>query len=215
MYKCCIFDMDGTLADTIHSIAYFGNNALAEIGLPPIDTETYKILVGNGAEILIHRALDHYGCDTKENFDKVFPKYKSDYDADFMYLTKPYDGIMELLKELKSRQIKIAILSNKPHPTAKKVSDLMFGDELIDICRGETPEVPIKPDPKGLFLLLDEFSCKPEECIYIGDTGTDVETGKAAGAFTIGVLWGFRQASELKDADAIISHPGEILSFID
>ena len=215
MYKCCIFDMDGTLADTIHSIAYFGNNALAEIGLPPIDAETYKILVGNGAETLVHRMLAHYDCDTKENFDKVFPKYKSDYDADFMYLTKPYDGIMELLKELKSRQIKIAILSNKPHPTAKKVSDLMFGDELIDICRGETPEVPIKPDPKGLLLLLDEFSCKPEECIYIGDTGTDVETGKAAGAFTIGVLWGFRQASELKDADAIISHPGEILSFID
>ncbi len=207
--------MDGTLADTIHSIAYFGNNALAEIGLPPIDAETYKILVGNGAEILIHRALDHYGCDTKENFDKVFPKYKSDYDADFMYLTKPYDGIMELLKELKSRQIKTAILSNKPHPTAKKVSDLMFGDELIDICRGETPEVPIKPDPKGLFLLLDEFSCKPEECIYVGDTGTDVATGKSAGAFTVGVLWGFRKKPELEDADAIISHPREILSFLD
>ncbi len=215
MYKCCIFDMDGTLADTIHSIAYFGNKALAEIGLPPIDTETYKILVGNGAETLIHRALDHYGCDTKENFDKVFPKYKSDYDADFMYLTRPYDGIMELLKELKARQIKTAILSNKPHSTAKKVSNIMFGDELIDICRGETPEVPIKPDPKGLFLLLEEFSCKPEECIYIGDTGTDVATGKSAGAFTIGVLWGFRKKTELENADAIISHPSEILTFLD
>lgn len=215
MFKCCIFDMDGTLSDTIRSIAYFGNKALAEIGLPPIDTETYKMLVGNGAAILVHRMLDQYGCDTEENFGKVFPKYKSDYDADFMYLTEPYNGIMELLRELKTRGIKTAILSNKPHSTAQKVSDIMFGGELIDICRGETPEVPIKPDPKGLFMLLEEFSCKPEECIYVGDTGTDVATGKAAGAFTVGVLWGFRKAPELKDADAIISHPSEILSFLD
>jgi len=215
MFKCCIFDMDGTLADTINSIAYFGNKALAEIDLPPIDVETYKILVGNGAELLIHRALNHYGCDTEENFSKIFLKYKSEYDADFMYLTKPYDGIMDLLKELKARGIKTAILSNKPHSTAKKVSDIMFGDELIDICRGEVPEVPIKPDPKGLFLLLEEFGCLPEECIYVGDTGTDVETGKGAGAFTVGVLWGFRKKPELKAADAIISHPSEILNFLD
>ncbi|MBR2180916.1 MAG: HAD family hydrolase [Oscillospiraceae bacterium] len=215
MFKCCIFDMDGTLSDTIESIAYFGNKALAEIGLPPIDTETYKLLVGNGAELLIHRALDHYGCDTTENFNIVFPKYKADYDADFMYLTKPYDGIMEVLTELKALGIKTAILSNKPHSTAQKVSDIMFGDKLIDICRGETPEVPIKPDPKGLFLLLEKFGCTPEECIYVGDTGTDVETGKAAGAFTVGVLWGFRKKPELLAADAIISHPLELLTFID
>lgn len=215
MFKCCIFDMDGTLANTIHSIAYFGNKALSEIGLPPIDAETYKVLVGNGAKSLIHRALDHYGCDSEENFNKVFTKYKADYDADFMYLTEPYDGIMELLKELKVRGMKTAILSNKHHPTAKKVSDLMFGDELIDVCRGEVPEVPIKPDPKGLFLLLEEFGCKPEECIYVGDTGTDIETGKSAGAFTVGVLWGFRKKPELLAADAIISHPSEILTFLD
>ena len=77
------------------------------------------------------------------------------------------------------------------------------------------PEVPIKPDPKGLFLLLEEFGCKPEECIYVGDTCTDVETGKAAGAFTVGVLWGFRKKPELLASDAIVSHPLEILSFLD
>ncbi len=215
MYKCCIFDMDGTLANTIDSIAYFGNEALAEIGLAPVDVEKYKIFVGDGAATLIHRLLNYYDCDTPENFEKVFFKYKTDYDNDFMYLTKPYDGIMELLEELKNRGIKTGILSNKPHSTAQKVSDIMFGDRLIDICRGETPAVPVKPDPTGLVMLLNEFGVKPEECIYIGDTGTDVKTGKGAGAFTVGVLWGFRKRPELEPADAVIEHPAEILKFLD
>ncbi len=215
MYKCCVFDMDGTLADTIESIAYFGNAALAEIGLAPVDVERYKIFVGDGAATLVHRLLDFHGCDTPENFETVFHKYKSDYDDDFMYLTKPYDGIIELLEELKKRGIKVGIFSNKPHSTAQKVSDIMFGSRLIDICRGENAGVPVKPDPTGLFMLLDDFGAKPEECIYIGDTGTDVETGKSAGAFTVGVLWGFRKRPELEPADAVISHPSEILKFLD
>ncbi len=215
MIKACIFDMDGTVVNTINSIAYFGNNALESASLPPIDTEEYKYMVGNGAKTLVERMMERVSAD-KKLFPKVFEKYSTDYDNDFLYLTEPYDGIIDMLKALKEKGIITTILSNKPHITALKVSDSLFGAELIDLCYGARDSIALKPDPQGVFEILKELNLKKEECVYIGDTSTDMKTGKGAGLYTIGVLWGFRKREELEEngADAIISHPAELLNII-
>lgn len=216
MIKACIFDMDGTVANTINSIKYFANNALKKAGLDEIDTETYKVIVGNGAKVLVERMLKTVGADEKY-FDEVSFEYNTKYDNDFLYLTEPYEGIIDMLKELKKLGIKAAILSNKPHGTAIKVSEALFPDGLIDVCYGGREGVALKPDPQGVFDIIDELGVKKEECLYIGDTGTDMKTGKGAGLYTVGVLWGFRKEPELLEngADAIISHPSELLDIVD
>lgn len=216
MIKACIFDMDGTTVDTINSIAYFANKALNKHSLPSIDTEKYKEIVGDGARVLVERMIKETGGNT-EKTDLVFKEYSSTYDNDFLYLAKPYEGVMELLNELKQRGIKVAILSNKPDGTTKKISNALFGDELIDICLGGVDGMRLKPCTDGLMYIIDKLSLKKEECLYIGDTSTDMKTGKNGGVFTIGVLWGFRKRDELEreGADAIVSHPSEILRIIE
>ncbi len=216
MIKACIFDMDGTVVNSLNTIAYFANNALKEAGLPTIDTEEYKYLVGNGAKTLIKRMIKTIGAD-EDFFEKVFEKYSKDYNNDFLYFTEPYEGIIDMLKAIKAKGIITTILSNKPHVTAVKVSDALFSEELIDICYGARDKIALKPDPAGVFNIIDELGLKKEECIYIGDTSTDMLTGKSAGLYTVGVLWGFRKRDELEDngADAIISHPSELLNIID
>ena len=206
-----IFDFDGTLVNSLPSITYFANKALNKFGLPSIPMERYKTLVGNGAVNLTRRMLKEVGAD-ESMFDKVYHEYFDTYDQNFSYLTEPYEGIMDMIKELKKRGCKIAIVSNKPHITTVKICDELFGD-LIDICRGQTENCPIKPDPTAVLETIEQLGAKKEDCIYCGDTITDMETGKNAGLYTVGVLWGFRGIDELKsgEPDKIISHPSEIL----
>ena len=212
MLKLCIFDMDGTLVDTIKSIAYFANNALNKYGLPSIETERYKILVGNGAKVLVERMIKEVGG-TEEQFEKVLPEYNTTYDDDFLYLTEAYVGVCEMLKELKELGVKTAILSNKPDSTAKKVAEALFEDGLVDVCYGGRDGIALKPDPEGVFAILEEFNVEKSECLYIGDTATDIKTAKNAGLTNIGVLWGFRDRAELEGAgaDYIIEKPSEII----
>ena len=215
MIKACIFDMDGTVSNTINSIAYFANKALKKAGLPEIETEVYKKLVGNGAKVLVERMLKTVGAD-ESFYDEVAYEYNTKYDADFLYLTEPYDGIIDMLKTLKSSGIKVAILSNKPHSTAVKVSGALFSDKLVDICYGGREGIALKPDPAGVYEIIDELGLKKEECLYIGDTATDMKTGKNSGLYTIGVLWGFRDREELENggADKIIAHPSELVEIV-
>ena len=212
MLKLCIFDMDGTLVDTISSIAYFANRALNMYGLPSIEENHYKIMVGNGARVLCERMIERVGG-SKEQLEKVYPEYNESYDNDFLYLTKPYDGCIEMLGALKEMGVKTAILSNKPDSTAKKVSDALFEGGLIDVCYGGRDGIALKPDPAGVFEILKEFGVEKDEVLYIGDTATDIKTAKNAGLTNIGVLWGFRDRAELEGAgaDYIISHPREIV----
>lgn len=214
--KACIFDLDGTLSDTLNSIAYFGNKALQRCGLNKIPVEQYKVLAGNGAKTLVRRMLEYNDCHDEDLFNKVFEYYCDTYDSNFLYLTKAYDGIHELLDKLKGMGIKIAVLSNKPHSTTKKVIDSLFGGDCFDACFGGREGVPLKPDPQALTEIIEGLKVKPEECVYIGDTATDMQTGKNAGVFTVGVLWGFRGRAELEEAcaDLIISHPLELAEFV-
>lgn len=215
MIKACIFDMDGTVSNTINSIAYFANNALKSAGLPAIETEVYKKLVGNGAKVLVERMLSTVGAGS-EHFEKVSFEYNTKYDADFLYLTEPYEGILDMLHALKGMGIKVTILSNKPHDTAVKVSDALFGSQLVDICYGAREGVALKPDPAGVYDIINGLGLNKEECLYIGDTATDMKTGKGADLYTVGVLWGFRDREELEQggADEIISHPSELIDII-
>lgn len=212
--KAYIFDFDGTLVNSLPSIAYFANKALNKHGLPSIPVEKYKKLVGNGAVKLVKRMLREVNADPSI-FDDVYNEYYYSYDRNFSYLTEPYDGIIDMLNELKKNGCKTAVVSNKPNVTTKKICDELFGD-LIDVCRGQVDGFPIKPDPAGVLEIIKQFDVEKEDCVYCGDTITDMETGKNAGLYTIGVLWGFRDVEELKEGkpQKIISHPSEILETI-
>lgn len=214
MKKAVIFDLDGTVSNTIDTIAYFANLALEHFGYPPIETEKYKYLIGNGAKVLVERMLKTVGAPA-ERFDEVYPYYVAEYDKDFMFLTRPYDGIVEMLDALKAKGIKVAVLTNKPHITACKVIEDLFGERIL-LCRGVKEDGICKPAPDGVYEILKTFGVKKEEVLYVGDTGTDMETGKNAGLFTVGVTWGFRKRDELEEngANAIIDKPAELLNLL-
>ncbi len=215
MTKLCIFDLDGTLTDTIPAISHFGNTALEKFGFPKIVPERYKILVGNGRDLLVHRMLAETGADTEENFEKVGKAYDAAYEADPLYQTKAYDGIIELLDKLKENGIKIAVLTNKPDNVAQDVVKLFFGDRF-DVVFGQREGVKIKPNPEAAILIAKELSVDVSETVFIGDTYVDITTGKSAGMTAIGVLWGFRNEEELKNAgaDYIVSNAEEISEIV-
>lgn len=216
MIKLCIFDLDGTVLDTVHTIAYYGNYALQKHGIAPIDAEEYKYFAGNGAVNLIKRALRFRNELTEETFQKVFADYNAAYNADTSYLTAPFSGMQETLDGIKARGIKMAILSNKPHFATCGVISSLFGEGYFDCVYGQREDVPIKPDPTAVLQIMEEMNAKPEECLYIGDTGTDMKTGKNAGLYTVGVLWGFRGKAELLEsgADVIIEKPQQLLDCV-
>lgn len=216
MIKACVFDLDGTLLNTIDTITYYGNLSLEHYGIEPYTTDEYKYLVGNGAKILVERMLDGRGfSNDAEMFNKVFTYYNEKYNSDVEYLTAPYDGICELLDNLKSKGIKTAVLSNKPdYAACEAVKTFLNG--YFDVVHGQREGVKIKPSPEGVFEILDELGLNSDEILYIGDTATDMQTGKSANAYTIGVLWGFRLRDELEgaNADIIINHPMEIMDIL-
>lgn len=209
--KAYIFDLDGTLSDTLSSIAFYCNTALKKYDFSEIETEQYKYLVGNGRDKLIHRALRHNGADTEENFKKVCTEYDRLYENDVICLAKPYDGITDMLTALKENGIKIAVLSNKPHNVTVKIVKILFGD-IFDAVYGYRENVALKPEPDGALLLAKELGITPSNCVFIGDTDNDILTGVNAGMKTIGVLWGFRNEQELRNAgaDYIVNTASEI-----
>lgn len=216
MIKACIFDCDGTLLDTLISIAYCANLALKDYGLEEIPVEEYKHLVGDGAYVLIDRCLRRTGGDGQSLFESVFTRYMDYFQEGCMYQVAPYAGIAELLQGLRSAGIKTAVLSNKPDDQTKKVIAECFENELFDLVLGYREEIPKKPAPDGALFIAKVLGVKPEECLYIGDTNTDMQTGNSAGMNTVGVLWGFRERAELEENKAahIVAEPKEIWKYL-
>ena len=216
MYKCVVFDLDGTIADTIDTITYFANFALEKFGLPIIEKDRYKYLVGDGYKVLIKRMLKEVGQENYGSYEELAGFYHDEYDKNSMYLTKAFEGMHKLISELKEKNIKLAVLSNKPEGAVKMVASKLYGD-VFDLCFGYKEGVVLKPDPTLLFEIIEKLGCSPEECVYVGDTDTDMKTGKNAGAFTVGVLWGFRREDELlkTGADFIAKTPSDILKLIE
>ncbi len=216
MKKAVIFDLDGTLSDSIHSIKYCADKALEPLGYGPFSEKQYMYFVGDGAANLIKRALTEGGDGSLQHFDEAFASYRELFREGCMYQVEPYDGIRELLARLKDRGVAIAVLSNKPHAETVHVIETLFGEGYFDVIWGQMENVPIKPSPEGVFRILEQLSLTPQDILYLGDTATDMKTGKGAGAYTVGALWGFRERKELEDnhADAIIEHPLELLQYL-
>ena len=214
--RAVIFDLDGTLSDSIASIKYCADRAVEPLGMGPFTVEQYCYFIGDGAANLIKRCLVAGGDPELVHFEEAFSRYKEIFREHCMYEVKPYDGIPELLAELKRRDIRIAVLSNKPHAETVRVVEELFGRGYFDAIQGQKPDVAIKPSPEGVRQILERLGLTAEELLYLGDTGTDMRTGKAAGAFTVGALWGFRERKELEEhhADAVIGHPLELLSYL-
>lgn len=214
--KAVIFDLDGTLSDSINSIKYCADKALAKVGYGPFSVKQYQYFVGDGAANMVRRALETGGDTEHAYFEEVFAEYKEIFRDNCMYEVKPYEGIRELLTALKEKGLKLAVLSNKPHVETLRVIETLFGESCFDVIQGQKDNVPIKPSPVGVFRILEQLELTAEEILYLGDTATDMKTGKGAGAFTVGALWGFREREELEaaHADAIIAHPLELLEYI-
>lgn len=212
--KAYLFDLDGTLVNSIFSIAHFANEALESYGLKKLDTNLYKTFVGDGAKTLITRVLEHQGAYSESLLKKVLKRYNESYDEDYLYLCEVYDGIEELVKKLKEEGSFVGVLSNKPHSTTVKIVETLFGKDTFSCIYGQRESVALKPDPEALLSILKEWNMNRDDCIYIGDTKVDILTGKNAGVFTVGVLWGFRDREELEEhrADRIVASPLEILS---
>lgn len=214
--KAIIFDLDGTLANTLESIAYSTNKALAQFGLAPFEKERYKYFVGDGAEELMRRCLIADGDTDLKHLPQMKEVYSTIFEENCMYHVEPYEGISELLGALKEKGVMIAVLSNKPHLRTIDVVNTLFGEGFFDMVQGQSAGIRKKPSPEGVFLIAERLKLAKEEIVYIGDTDTDMVTGKSAGVFTIGALWGFRDRAELQEnhADAVIAHPDELLRYV-
>lgn len=214
--KLCIFDLDGTVLDTVSSIAHYGNLALKQHGIEAIDVEKYRYFAGDGAKILIRRMLEHRGCYNDALHSAVFRTYNELYNVDVTCKTVIFDGLKEILDRLKADGYRFAIVSNKPDFAAKTVANALYGEGYFDRVVGQKEGSALKPDPHEVFAVMQDLGALPENCVYVGDTDTDMQTGKNANIYTVGVLWGFRGREELakSGADAIVATPEELYEVI-
>ena len=215
MYKACIFDLDGTLVDTLNSIAYFANSALKKCGYKEIEAQEYRYLVGNGADLLMRRMLNTVRGEGQYTEDEVMnlrATYDRLYESDPTNMVINYDGMADTVAALRQKGVKLAVLSNKPHNCTSAIVSALFRPGTFEACYGQRPDVARKPSPEGALQIAKELKVAPGECLYIGDTNTDMKTGAAAGMDTAGVLWGFRTRRELEEnhANYILENPKEI-----
>jgi len=215
VYRAVIFDLDGTLLDTLGDIASSANRVLRSFGFPQHEIEAYKYFVGDGREALVARILpsDHQDATTVAiTVDCI----GNEYDQYWADNTHPYEGISELLEALTVRGIKMVVLSNKGDDSTKLMVSKLLPHWRFELVLGVRPSVPRKPDPAAALEIAEHLKIVPREFLYLGDTDTDMKTAKAAGMYPIGVLWGFRTADELiaNGARALISNPIELLKIL-
>jgi len=214
--KAVIFDLDGTLLDTIDDIADSMNQALINQGRTPYDVESYKIFVGRGVDELVKAVLKE-DAGNEVLFNTVRTDYREYYRLWQNQKTKPYAGIVTLLQDLLKKEIKVCVLSNKPDADTVKVIAYYFPNYPFFEVYGQRSGYPVKPDPKSVLEIVGKLQFQKEEILYIGDTMTDMQTAVNAQLTAIGVLWGFRQKDELLKGGAsfIISHPSELTQLIE
>lgn len=214
--KACIFDLDGTLTNTLESMTYSVNLTLEEMGLSKITKDQCRLFVGNGARVLMEKSLKAAGDTDASRIEEGMEIYGRIFDRNCTYHVTPYEGIPEMLKALKDKGIQLAVLSNKPDRQTVKVVKAIFGEELFDYAQGQKEGIRRKPEPDGVWYLMEQMHVSKEECLYIGDSEVDAATGRNVGLKTIGVLWGFRDRKTLETAgvDDLIDRPDELLQFV-
>ena len=225
MIDTIIFDMDGTLLDTLDDLTGAVNHAMAELGYPVRDREDIRRFMGNGLEALITRSLPDVEPQSAENLplpehreadvESAIGLFKEFYAVHGNDNTKPYAGIRELLSELRNRGIRTAVLSNKYEAAVIELADEYFPGSF-DAVRGEREHVPRKPAPDAVFSIMEELAADPSGTMYVGDSEVDMQTGRNACVITVGVLWGFRSREALEESGAqhIIGEPMELLELL-
>ena len=201
MYKTVVFDLDGTLLNTIDDLADAGNRVCAARGWPQHTVEEYKYFVGNGIPKLVER-FSPPEARTPDQLADTLAAFQADYGAHLRDKTAPYPGIPALLARLKAAGVQLAVFSNKADPLARQVVADYFDAALFDAVRGALPGVPTKPAPQGTLALMQAIGADPAATLYVGDSNVDVDTAHNAGLPCCGVLWGFRTRQELADAGA-------------
>ncbi|MCL1834596.1 MAG: HAD family hydrolase [Oscillospiraceae bacterium] len=213
--KAVIFDLDGTLLYTIESIASGMNSVLEKHGLPTHTAEQYKMFVGDGAANLTRRSLSGAAL-TDEEISQIEKDFRSEYVSNQPGSTRPFDGVPELLAGLAAKGVKTAVLSNTSHGSTLRTVEFFFRDTPFDAVIGLRPGHNVKPDPGSALEILEILGVEKGDVLYVGDTGTDMKTAKAAGLKAVGALWGYRSKKELEDngADVYAEHPRDVLMFI-
>ncbi|MCI6325569.1 MAG: HAD-IIIA family hydrolase [Clostridiales bacterium] len=214
MKHAVIFDLDGTLLNTLGDLRAATNHALEVRGLPPHSMEEIRQFIGNGIRLLICRAMPE-GTPEAE-IDAALDDFKAYYAAHIHDRTVPYDGIPQLLTALRKRGIKVAVLSNKIDSASQQLIEYFFPGKT-DVVFGEHVGVPRKPDPTSCRMVMQQLGVQPEQVLYVGDSGTDMQTAKNAGLYAVGVTWGFRSKEVLLKygADVLVHRPEQILQILD
>ena len=214
MKHAVIFDLDGTLLNTLGDLRAATNHALEVRGLPPHSMEEIRQFIGNGIRLLICRAMPE-GTPEAE-IDAALDDFKAYYAAHIHDRTVPYDGIPQLLTALRKRGIKVAVLSNKIDSASQQLIEYFFPGKT-DVVFGEHVGVPRKPDPTSCRMVMQQLGVQPEQVLYVGDSGTDMQTAKNAGLYAVGVTWGFRSKEVLLEygADVFVHRPEQILQILD
>ena len=214
-YKAVLFDLDGTLIDTVDDIGDAANRVLSNRKFPTHSISTYRLFIGEGVRMLFTRALP----EEDRNQDLIttcLKEFIEDYRYNYNVKTKLYDGVPELLDMLTQRGLKLAILSNKPHPITKDCVAFFLSQWDFNVVLGQHDSIPRKPDPKGALEVAQRLAILPSKFIYLGDTAIDMKTAVSAGMFPVGVLWGFRPLEELMEngARAVIDEPMQLMDVI-
>lgn len=214
-YNVCVFDLDGTLINSITDLANSCNEALSLHSLPTHPVNSYNHFVGSGIKNLIKRCMGEKSLD-EDLVTDVLKTFNNIYNEKCLENTRPYDGIPQLISDLRDNNVKICILSNKADDFTLRITDALFNEGDLDLVFGKKAEYPIKPAPDSLFAMLEILDCPKEKCLYIGDSDVDVITASNAGVDFCGVEWGFRGVEELVNAGAkvIAKIPNDIFKLV-
>ena len=216
-YKAVIFDLDGTLVDSLADLSDSVNLMLESYGFPTHEMEQYRYFVGNGSKKLMERTLPRDKAASAEFVEEALVKYKAIYKEHLLRKTRPYQGVQELLDELKKRRIPLAVCTNKHNDAALTIVKILFAPGTFEEVLGDRPGFPKKPNPATPLEIASHLGVKPDEVAYLGDTSVDMETAVHAGFLPVGVLWGFRPEEELvkSGAKVLLKAPLELLEKVE
>ncbi len=212
-YKAAIFDLDGTLINSLADLAESANDMLESFGFPRRSLEEYRYFLGNGPRKLMERCLPEEQAKDPLVVDKALERYNTYYGNHLFQQTAPYEGILPMLNILQGNHIKLGICTNKQQFASDALVEKLFPKGMFLMNLGDLEGTPRKPDPSKVLQIMKEFGVTPNETVYLGDSSTDMETAHNAKCLAIGVSWGFRPEQELIEtgADKILRHPMELL----
>ena len=215
-YRCCIFDLDGTIINTIHALTYTTNLVLEQFGLGPLTEVCMKQIVGDGYLMQMKRSLEVCGDKELAHLEESLPIYQKLFREHCLYSLEPYDGMKELLDRMKEAGMKLAVLTNKPHDRGVESVEAVYGKGYFDYILGEQEGLPKKPDPAGVYRIQKALNITAGECLYMGDTNTDMRTAIHAGLDAVGAAWGFRGREELEafHPKLVADRPLEVADFL-